>query len=68
MALKALTKLNETERKMLSKEEEIISKRLWILHSSISGKSLQILSQLYSIKKINPPPKICEILAQSMIK
>lgn len=68
MALRAISSLQQGERNSLKEQEEIISKRLWVLHSSISGKSLEILSHLYRINRITPPPKICDLLSTHSAK
>lgn len=68
MALRAISSLEQEERNSLKEQEETISKRLWVLHSSISGKSLEILSHLYRINRITPPPRIRELLSTHSAK
>jgi len=60
MALKAISLLNKDERNILASQEEVISKRLWLLESSIAGKSLDILVHLFKTKRIHPPPNIAK--------
>jgi hypothetical protein len=60
MALKAISSLNKVERNLLAVQEEAISRRLWLLESSITGKSLDMLVHLFKTKRIHPPPKIAK--------
>jgi len=60
MALKALSSLNTAQRNLLASQEEAIAKRLWLLESSITGKSLDILVYLFKTKRIHPPSKIAK--------
>lgn len=62
MAIKALSSLPKEQRNQLEKEEEALSNRLWMLQSSLAGKSLDIVIYLFKNKKIRPPSKISKWL------
>lgn len=68
MGVKAIANLPDEQRKGYANEEQQISKRLWILHASITGKSLPVLARLYQQKRISPTTPVQELLTDYIEK